>query len=67
MTTGILPIYEIVLSNISMDYGDDYEMILHETDEESIMEKLDNDHVLLDIMYLVLWNGILYYNISLVV
>ena len=67
MTTGILPIYEIVLSNISMDYGDDYEMILHETDEESIMEKLDNDHVLLDIMYLVVWNGILYYNISLVV
>lgn len=59
MIIGIVPKYEVLLNNISMDYGDDYEMIHHETGDEFIIEKLDSDHVQMDTMYLVSWNGIL--------
>ena len=42
-----------------MDYGDEHETLLVET--ESIQHFYeDNDHVLMDIIYLVLQNGINY-------
>jgi hypothetical protein len=44
--------------NIMIIYDDEREIIHEIITDEYTYEKLDNDHVLHDIMYQVLWNGI---------